>query len=253
MKRLDAAEIEVPGADVRVVEHCASTNSSLMAEGRLQRPLLLAAESQTGGRGRRGRRWHSGPGAITFSVAVSLRRPARELAALSLVAGVAAARSLRAFGAPVSLKWPNDLLCGGHKLGGILVETRAPSRVVVGIGVNYAADPGLHDRVHRRVASLQEVLPLLPSRGRIIQEIARELLQELAAFETHGFEAARGAWLALDAYAGRRLRVRLADGRSLTGIAAGLGEDGVLRLQTKSGLRAVRSGTVRLAAQAALT
>jgi BirA family transcriptional regulator, biotin operon repressor / biotin---[acetyl-CoA-carboxylase] ligase len=245
MKTLDAAEISVPDVDVRVVEHCRSTNSVLMQEGRLARPLLLVAETQTAGRGRRGRRWHSTPGGITFSLARAMRRPARELSALSLVAGVAAARALRAIGAPVSLKWPNDLVCPGGKLGGILVETRAPSRAVVGVGINYAADAGLGSRVRRPVASLQELLPLLPPRSRIIQEIACALTASLDAFEAEGFEAAREEWLTLDAYAGQRLRVRLAGGRSLTGVAAGLAEDGALRLQTRRGLRSVRNGTVR--------
>src|SRR6266478_1130751 len=125
MDRLDAAAIVVPGVEVRVVQRCASTNSVLL-KGPCTGPVLLAAEEQTAGRGRRGRRWHSAPGAgITFSLSRSLQRPAREAAGLSLVAGVALARALRALGvAQAALKWPNDLLVNGAKLGGILVETR---------------------------------------------------------------------------------------------------------------------------------
>jgi len=94
--RLDAAAIVLPGVEVRVVERCASTND-LALRGRFPSPVLIAAEEQTAGRGRRGRRWHSAPGAgITFSLGRRINRPARELAALSLVAGVATARALRA-------------------------------------------------------------------------------------------------------------------------------------------------------------
>ncbi|HWA39581.1 MAG TPA: biotin--[acetyl-CoA-carboxylase] ligase [Burkholderiales bacterium] len=254
MDRLDAAAIAVPGVEVRVLEQCTSTNSLLLDDAS-RAPVLLAAESQTAGRGRRGRRWYGTPGhAIAFSLARAVRRPARELAALSLVAGVAAARALRAMGAPVRLKWPNDLLCGAGKLGGILVETRSilgeprgVSRAVVGIGINHRVDPALPSRVRRPLASLAESLAPLPSRNEVIRSIATSLLSALDAFEAEGFDALRGEWLALDAYAGLRLRVRLADGRSLTGIAAGLAEDGGLRLQTRTGVRAVRSGTVRLA------
>src|SRR5687767_14103572 len=96
--------------ELRRVRRCGATNSMLLAEKNLARPVLLLADEQTAGRGRRGRRWHSAPGAgLTFSLAVTLRRPLRELAALSLVAGVAVARALHALGlARAALKWPND-------------------------------------------------------------------------------------------------------------------------------------------------
>src|SRR5262245_46488580 len=108
MDRLDAAAIALPGVEVRVVERCSSTNDLALKEAK--NPMLVAAEEQTAGRGRRGRRWHSAPGAgATFSLGRRIRRPVRELAALSLVAGVAAARALRALGvARAALKWPND-------------------------------------------------------------------------------------------------------------------------------------------------
>src|SRR5512146_2332556 len=113
MEPLDPRSIALRGAQVRVVAQCASTNSALLEESPPQ-PTLLAAETQTAGRGRRGRRWRSAPGAgITFSLARIVARPQRELAGLSLVAGVAAAQALRALGAAqVALKWPNDLLAG---------------------------------------------------------------------------------------------------------------------------------------------
>ena len=138
--------IDVPGVEVRVVERCASTNSVLLSQ-RGRTPVLLAAEEQTAGRGQRGRRWESAPGDdVTFSLSRHVLRPARELASLSLVAGVAAASALRALGvAAASVKWPNDLLVGGAKLGGILVETRASApgtRAVFGVGINCFRRPG---------------------------------------------------------------------------------------------------------------
>ena len=97
MDKLDAAAIALPGVEVRVLERCASTNSLIQEE--ITHPVLLAAEEQTAGRGQRGRRWHSPRGAgITFSLAAPVRRPARELAALPLVAGVAVARARNLMG-----------------------------------------------------------------------------------------------------------------------------------------------------------
>jgi BirA family biotin operon repressor/biotin-[acetyl-CoA-carboxylase] ligase len=246
MERLDAALMGLPGLRVRVVESCPSTNTLLLQE-RSSLPLLLAAEEQTAGRGRRGRRWHSAPGTdVTFSIARSIARPARELAVLSLVAGVAVASALRALGvAQASLKWPNDLLVEGAKLGGILVETRsdgAGTRAVFGIGINCRRMPGLELRLRRPVAALEEFIS--PSRNRVISQVALSLISSLDRFEAGGFDAVRPEWETMDAHAGQRLRVRLADGRSISGIGGGLAPDGGLRLLTRRGERSVRSGRI---------
>jgi BirA family biotin operon repressor/biotin-[acetyl-CoA-carboxylase] ligase len=252
MDRLDAAAIRVPGAEVQVLGRCTSTNSLLLARGAAH-PVLLAADEQSAGRGRRGRRWHSPAGAgVLFSLARPLARPVRELAGLSIVAGLAAVRALRALGATeVGLRWPNDLLVHGAKLGGILVETRAQGAgclAVVGIGVNHLAVRGLGTRLRRRVAALEQLLRPLPARNTVIGALGRELLAALAAFDAGGFEAFRADWTSLDAYAGQRLRVRLADGRTLAGTSAGVAPDGALQLRTRRGLRTVRDGRVVSAA-----
>lgn len=252
MDKLDQRAIRVPGAEVRVVRRCASTNTMLLAED-AARPVLLAADEQSAGRGRRGRRWRSPAGAgALFSLALQMRRPARELGGLSIAAGLAAVRALRALGAgEVALKWPNDLLVRGAKLGGILVETRtrvAGSLVVVGIGINHRSSGALASRLRRRVAALQELLRPLPERNLVIGALGRDLLAALRAFDATGFEPFRADWQALDAHAGRRLRVRLADGRMVAGMAAGLAPDGALQLRTPRGLRTVRNGRVVSAA-----
>lgn len=252
MDRLDAGAIRVPGSEVRVLGRCTSTNTLLLASD-IRHPVLLAADEQSAGRGRRGRRWHSPTGSgVLFSLALPLRRPVRELAGLSIVAGLAAVRALRGLGAAeAALKWPNDLLVCGAKLGGILVETRAQgtgSVAVVGVGVNHRAVAGLGARLRRSVIALDRLLRPLPGRNVVIGALARALLQALRAFDDSGFEAFRGDWESLDAYAGKRLRVRLADGRVVAGRAAGLAADGALQLRTRRGLRTVRTGRVVSAA-----
>lgn len=238
MDKLDAGAIALPGVEVRVLGRCSSTNTLLLEE-RIAHPVLLAAEEQSAGRGRRGRRWHSPPGAgITFSLAAPVRRPARELAALSLVAGVATARALRALGAQVALKWPNDLVAGEAKLGGILVETRN-AVAVIGVGINCRRVPRLEAQLGRRVAFLE-----LEDRNLVIRRIAASLLEALQAFEARGLDAVREEWEAMHAHAGRRLRVRLADGTTMSGLSQGIAEDGALRLLTRRGLRAVHSARV---------
>jgi len=240
MDRLHAAAIAVPGVEVRVVERCSSTNDLLLREVP-ETPLLIAAEEQTAGRGRRGRRWHSAPGAgITFSLGRRIARPVRELAALSLVAGVAATRALRSLGAhQAALKWPNDLVVDGAKLGGILVETRS-SHAVIGIGINCRSDAPVEARVGRKLAYLNSSV----TRNEVIQRIGVALVEAIDQFERNGLDALRGEWEAMHAYAGQKLRVRLADGRTLSGTAAGLGADGSLQLHTRQGMRSVTSGRV---------
>ena len=247
MDRLDAAAIVLPGVDVRVLERCTSTNSLLLAEAP-SRPVLLAAEAQSAGRGRRGRRWYASPGyALTFSLCRTVRRPLRELPGLSLVAGVAVVRALRTLGArQAALKWPNDIVVDEAKLGGILVESRAregAALAVIGVGLNYRRDAALELRLRRRIVALERLVAL-PSRNTIIAAVGAQLVQCLELFETRGLEPLRREWERLDAHAGRRLSVRLADGRTVTGVARGLAEDGGLRLATAAGLRAVHSGRV---------
>jgi BirA family biotin operon repressor/biotin-[acetyl-CoA-carboxylase] ligase len=239
--------------DIVVAERCASTNAELLARAPDDDgALILAAEEQTAGRGRRGRRWHSAPGtAATFSVSRRLRCAPGALAGLSLAAGVAVVRALRDLGvADVSLKWPNDLLLDGAKLGGILVETRQAEGgvlAVIGIGINCRPQPGLSARLRRRVAALDDCARKPLARDAVIGAVAREVLAALDEFERAGFAAFAGDWVALHAYEGRRLRVRLDDGRTLSGVASGLAESGALRLRTRTGLREISSGQVVMA------
>jgi BirA family biotin operon repressor/biotin-[acetyl-CoA-carboxylase] ligase len=126
--------------EVRVVAQTGSSNADLLAAAAAgaAEGTVLVAEAQTAGRGRLGRRWTSPPRAgLTFSVLLRPGGvPAALLGWLPLLAGVAAAAAVRAVaGVDASLKWPNDVLAGGAKLGGILAE-RSGGAVVVGIGIN---------------------------------------------------------------------------------------------------------------------
>jgi BirA family biotin operon repressor/biotin-[acetyl-CoA-carboxylase] ligase len=194
MDRLDQARISVPGLEIKVLERCASTNAVLLAR-KSDRPLLLAAEEQTAGRGRHGRRWRSARGkGATFSIVRRMRCSPRALAGLSVAVGVAAARALRALGARgVTLKWPNDLMARRRKLGGILIETRSSSagtQVVVGIGINCRRQPSLQTRLGRGVAALEELLRRPASRNAVIGAVGRSVLATLADWErAHASEA----------------------------------------------------------------
>lgn len=237
--------MELAGIEVRKVERCGSTNAVLLAEGKPG--VLLATDEQTAGRGRRGRRWYSMPGTdITFSISAEIAKPEPGLA---LVAGVAAAKALRALGVKqAALKWPNDVLVNGAKLGGILVETRG-RLAIFGFGINGRHEPALERRLKRPIAALDQFIAL--DRDRVIERVAACLLEALATLRTSGLEPIVREWEQLDVHTGQRVRVRLADGRVLSGLARGLERDGGLRVETAEGVRAVYSGRILMGKKAA--
>jgi BirA family biotin operon repressor/biotin-[acetyl-CoA-carboxylase] ligase len=132
------------------------------------------------------------------------------------------------------------------KLGGILVETRSAGQqtlAVIGVGINCQLAPGLARRLRRPLASLdQHIGPT--DRNVVIRDIVKALLESIAKFEAGGLAELRREWEALDANAGRRLRVRLAGGRVVSGVSSGLTPEGGLRLATRGGVRAVTSGRI---------
>jgi len=160
---------------------------------------VVIADSQAAGRGRRGRPWHDEPGAsLLVSIVLRPRVPAARLATLSLTAGVALAEALeRAAGLDARLKWPNDVLVGGRKLAGILLESRlgvAPAGgsavVALGIGVNLTQRTfpvELRDRATSvRLAGGRDV-----DRDGLLTEILARLDHWRERLETEGFEPVR--------------------------------------------------------------
>lgn len=195
MRRLDPGVIA--GVEVRVVARCGSTNSALLAECPAHR-VLLVAETQTAGRGRRGRRWLSAPrgAALTFSLAVPFKRALRELPPLAPAVGIALARVLRRAGVRrVGVEWPNDLVVGGAKLGGILIETRAAGGatcVVIGVGINFASAP----RLKRQVACVADFART--DRNAVLRACALALVDAVRRFEGSGFASFARDWQRFD-------------------------------------------------------
>lgn len=243
-----------PDFSVEVLPSIASTNTELMQRARAgeRAPTLLVALEQSAGRGRRGKSWHSRPGgSLTFSLGLPFQ-PA-DWSGLSLAVGVSLAESLHP---ELRLKWPNDLWWRGRKLGGILIEAAtlgAQRYAVIGVGLNVELLEPAELRPHAglvdeaAVMALPPVPPaalceLFPGRdaGQWLAAVVPALVQDLQAFERAGFAAFAARFAARDALAG--LELRLSDGQQ--GLAAGVGPDGALRLQTASGLVDITSAEV---------
>jgi BirA family biotin operon repressor/biotin-[acetyl-CoA-carboxylase] ligase len=134
----------MPDARIRVyeLETCASTQDELRSHAAAGAPAFTAvrAELQHAGRGRRGRRWEAPAGtALLVSILLRPQRPPHEIPVLSLAGGIAAVQCARTFGADAGLSWPNDVVCGDRKLGGVLAELGPGGSVLLGVGMNLSA------------------------------------------------------------------------------------------------------------------
>jgi BirA family biotin operon repressor/biotin-[acetyl-CoA-carboxylase] ligase len=257
---LDAAAVRAElGAQARhfqleLLDACASTNTLLLERARDGAPSgsVVACELQSAGRGRRGNNWQSGlGGSLTFSLLWRFARDAAGLSGLSLAVGVAVARALSSAGvADVQLKWPNDLLHAGRKLGGILIELHAgapeSSAAVIGIGLNVRLHATVRDAITQAVTDIASLSKQVPQRNRLLAATLTELALVLEQFAGHGFAALRQEWMARHAHQGKPVTLSSADGSTVAGRAAGVAEDGALLVETARGLERFVSGEVSL-------
>jgi BirA family biotin operon repressor/biotin-[acetyl-CoA-carboxylase] ligase len=214
--------------------------------------LVISAEQQTAGRGRRGRAWVS-PFArnLYLSVAWQYHQGAAVLEGLSLAVGVAVARALVASQLPpVQLKWPNDIVSEGAKLGGVLLEMTGDAagacQVIVGIGLNVAMPAPAAAAIDQAWTDIETLgNAVRPGRNTLLAAVLNELLPLLAGFEQAGFAAWRDEWQALDANAGQSV-VLHTGAREVAGIARGVDQRGALQLETATGMQSVYGGEISL-------
>ena len=241
---------------IEVVAETGSTNADLLARvGTLTAPVMLVAQSQTAGRGRAGRTWHTTPAtSLTFSLAWKFSRPLHALIGLPLAIGVAMAEALAVFGIKVELKWPNDLLRDGAKLAGILIETMLGKGggidgvwTIIGIGVNLAVPSALQSRIGRAVAQVSELLQ--QDRERLLALLLSALADAVAEFDAQGFSAFTTRWNRLHAYTGRAVRILDHDRVVHEGTAVGVDDSGCFLMDTVQGRVVVLAGDVSLRLQ----
>ena len=216
------------------------------------RPGRDCAEQQSAGRGRRGRQWVS-PFAsnLYLSLLWEFEQGAAALEGLSLAVGVAAVRALTACGVSgVALKWPNDVLAAGRKLGGILIEISGDAtgscQVVIGIGINVAMPEDAGQSIDQAWTDVRTLAGgKAPGRSVLLAALLDELLPLAAQFQEGGFPAWRDAWMALDAYADTPV-VLDTGATQLAGIARGVDDRGGLNLETTVGAQTVYGGEISM-------
>jgi BirA family biotin operon repressor/biotin-[acetyl-CoA-carboxylase] ligase len=235
-----------------------STNTRLLESlpPRANHASIVLAEHQTGGRGRRGRGWIAPPGgAICLSLAWQYADMPADLSALSLVVGLCVVNALAELGVEAQLKWPNDLVTRGGKLGGILIEMRAeaggPVHVVVGIGLNVLLDAATRAAVARTgntADDLRAQRPAPPDRNTVVARLLTRLVPALEGFPRHGLAPHLANWHECDAL--RECEVRVENAGEITrGIARGIDAHGALLVETPAGVRRFISGEVTVRAE----
>lgn len=245
------SRIHLPeGWSIDVRASCASTNSLLLDDAG-GTPRVLIALEQTAGRGRRGRTWTARAGdSLTFSLSYRFAVRTDALTGLSLAVGVVLADALAAGGfAGIALKWPNDLMRAGGKLGGVLIELSSAqagsTTAVIGVGINLAPPPS--DHYACPPAALFDTAPdrehWLATAALLIDALA----VALPLFAESGFIAFADRWNRYNVHAGQPVTV---SGERLTlhGTCIGADRDGTLLLDTGHGVQRVLAGDVSLRA-----
>ena len=230
--------------ELHLFDHVDSTNTIArrQIESQVGSGYVCMAEMQTQGRGRLGRQWVSPFGRNMYLSAIwEFQGGAVVLEGLSLAVGVAMCRAIKSFGVEdVMLKWPNDILLGGRKVGGILLEMLGDPvgccQVVIGVGINFAmpeeaaidqpwSDLGGHKTVTRNALA-----------GRVLSE----LLPLLSSYADTGFQHYKPEWEGYDAHHGKKVQL-LTPGKVVEGIASGVSDSGAICLEI-DGKRSFFSG-----------
>lgn len=237
-------------------ESLGSTNDEAMGRLRSGDPggFFVVAREQSGGRGRQGRAWVSPPGNLYATLALANPAPLPLVPQLGFVAGVALAATLRyrlSGDVRLRIKWPNDMVFGGAKLAGILLESAVlPDKrlgCVIGFGVNCLSHPRA---LPYRATDLIEAGDVTADAGMLLAAIAASMETRLAVWDQgRNFATIRDMWLAYAAGLGERIKVA-APGRTLDGTFVGLDQAGRLMVETDAGIATLDAGDVFLSGSA---
>ena len=243
---------DLAGVRHQAYDALGSTNAEALARARAgeRGPLWISARHQEAGRGRRGNAWASAPGNLYASLLLSEPSPQAVAPQVSFVAALAlhdaVADCAPQIGPLLSVKWPNDLLIGGAKVAGILIEgenqtsNRIGFSVIIGFGVNCADHPA--DTPYPATDLSHAGSSVTPEQ--MLRALAAAMHRRLAQWQRgQGFASVRADWLKRAAGLGRDIRVRLPD-REFSGSFEGLDDAGHLLVRGPAGLTTVSAGEV---------
>jgi BirA family transcriptional regulator, biotin operon repressor / biotin---[acetyl-CoA-carboxylase] ligase len=239
--------------ELELLSVAGSTNDLAMQKARERgiEGLVLHAEMQTAGRGRRGRAWISPlGGSLSLTLGFDWPNPVSSLSGLSPVVGLAVLDALQLVGAKgIGLKWPNDLLTSKGKLAGILIEllpAAGTTRVVVGVGINLRVSPSQRAEVDQPIDDLETVCDgLPPDRAVLLAVLVNHLVRFVQAFRSGGFEPFIASYDAHHLAHSRDVSLREGD-RERRVRVLGIAADGGLKVQWSNVVEVLHGGEVSL-------
>jgi BirA family biotin operon repressor/biotin-[acetyl-CoA-carboxylase] ligase len=242
LKRLLSSDMLI-GREILFFDSVSSTNTVAMemAANGCKEGTIVMADSQTGGKGRLGRSWISPPGKNLYaSIVLRPSTPPRDATALTLLSAVAVASAIRR-STPIAatIKWPNDIIADGRKIGGILTEIKADmdsiNYAVVGIGVNVnLAASDMPDEIKNIATSIINLTGEPFSRTTLSYEVIREFDKWYGLLMTKGKQIITDEWLSMSSTIGKWVRV--STGKTiLEGFAEGIDDEGLLILKLPDG------------------
>ncbi len=249
----------LPGlGQLEILDAIDSTNSYAMRrlqEGTLPlvagKHAVILAEQQTQGKGRRGRLWVSPYGRNIYMTMVRLVDTGTTgTEGISLVVGLALIRALSALGVPApGVKWPNDVVAGGKKLAGILLEISGDitgvCQLLIGVGINVRCPPGAMQDVGQPWTDCHSLCNREIDRNVLVGSVASHIMAALPEFEKHGLPAFHEEWRQHDVMLGREVELSTASG-SRIGKAMGIADNGALILDTGQGVQLFNGGEISL-------
>jgi BirA family biotin operon repressor/biotin-[acetyl-CoA-carboxylase] ligase len=235
------------GRRIELFDSLPSTNreAAQLAQADVEHGTVVAADSQTAGRGRLSRTWFSPPGVNLYcSIILRTARPPERftewLSWLPLISALAAAEAIEQVSSiHVSVKWPNDLLISERKVGGILCESgtgiRSDPFQIIGIGINVNVD---HDdwptELRDSATSIWQERKIVVDRNRLLAQLLLELEQCLDELVVHGTNRLALAYHQRCSTIGITVQATLANGDVVVGLAEGIGQDGSLRIRPQA-------------------
>ncbi len=244
-----------PACELRLFEQVDSTNDWLLQHCRdgARLPLACIAETQSAGRGRRGKVWHSAPGKnLGMSLGWRFALPASALGAFSLLMGVALVRALKHIGiSGAKLKWPNDVLLDNKKLAGILIETvslgQGKIAVVAGFGVNCDMPAQARTMIEQAITDVCEHLPAHScNRNQLAALVLGESMQICAGFPANTADLIEEYRRDYDVLQQRAIMIQHANGKRQPALALRVEHNGALRVQVDGDEQLLNAGDVSL-------
>ncbi len=234
------------------LDSCESTNIECLKLS--TNNSIVIAEMQTAGRGRRGNEWHS-PSSQNIYCSIGLNKSiqAEYLGLISLLVGVCIVTVLRQQGIEdVGLKWPNDILLQGKKLGGILIETRVNREddfyLVIGFGLNVNLTESEHEIIGQPAISLNQLAHTKIDRNQLLTDLVTHIMQTVKSFDSRSIEPLLKTFNQYDCYKNMDIIVKTRT-EEITGRTLGIEDTGWIRVQTSDGIKSFSAAEISLRKQ----